>query len=409
MDLSSLKLKARREIGKYKMGDLFLSFGGFDAANAYLSLSKMDHEGTYGAPENYGRIGTFGAHKSVAELKEEDSILSISPIGSIQKKTTLLTPEEAKKFPVKDDERIITYISTNLFQGAPSCVEHFLSIGDIFEVKRATSTFISYEKPRMDLIEENTVYRDKGAITVRNDGNNTGEIYIYREDVLPAKSHSVVGKVVDGIELIEDADLGDKILMKGDVKSLNVVGKTNKEAKDYLISQRIRHTIVEDEDEDAIIVEQRPKLTMEIKSLGSVATLAMDHKDICYIEMWEKDAPISTSYFKRITDMTSGIGKLVVSAVNEDRMTLYSSIIKRTPLPFENIRSEIDEGIIGVTNSVRRKSGVIGIRFTASDTYGPTGEHLTATNIIGKVKKGLESLKKRDVGDIVYLAIKNEK
>jgi Predicted peptidyl-prolyl cis-trans isomerase (rotamase), cyclophilin family len=405
MDLSSLKIKARRGMCKYKRGDLFLSFGGFDAANAYLCISGMDHEGIYGAPENYERIGTFVAHGFAARLKEEDSILSIYPIGSIREETTLLTPEEAKKVPVKDDERIITYVSTNLFQGAPNCVEHFLSaIGDIFEVKRTTSTFISSERSRPDLKEENTVYRTKGAITVRNDGSRAGEVYIYKEDALPAKSHSVVGKVVDGIELAENADIGDKILIKRDVKSLIVVGKTNKEARDYLTSQGIRHIIVEDEDDGAIIVEQRPKLTMEVKSLGSVVTLAMDPMDICYIEIWDKDAPMSASYFRRAADMTSGVGKLVVSAINRDRVILYSPIIKRPPLPFEKIRSKIEGGIIGVTNSERRESGVMGVRFMASDTYGPTGEHLTATNIIGKVREGLEFLKKRNAGDIVYLA-----
>jgi putative methanogenesis marker protein 3 len=403
MDLSSLNLKARRGMCKYKRGDLFLSFGGFDARNAYLCISKMDHEGIYGAPENYERIGTFVAHRFAGKLGEEDSILSIYPIGSIREETTLLTPEEAKKVPVKDNERIVTYISTNLFQGAPNCVEHFLSIGDTFEVKRNAYTFISNERSRRDLREENTVYRTKGAITVRNDGSRAGAVYIYTEDALPAKSHSVVGKVVNGIELAENADIGDKILIKGDVKSLIVVGKTNKEARDYLTSQGIRHIIVKDEDDDAIIVEQRPKLTMEAKSLGSVVTLAMDPTDICYIEIWDKDAPMSASYFRRAADMTSGVGKLVVSAINRDRMILYSPIIKRTPLPFEKIQSKIEEGIIGVTNSKRRDSGMIGVRLTASDTYGPTGEHLTATNIVGKVKRGREFLKKRNVGDIVYL------
>ena len=158
------------------------------------------------------------------------------------------------------------------------------------------------------------------------------------------------------------------------------------------------------EDDGAIIVEQRPKLTMEVKSLGSVVTLAMDPMDICYIEIWDKDAPMSASYFRRAADMTSGVGKLVVSAINRDRVILYSPIIKRPPLPFEKIRSKIEGGIIGVTNSERRESGVMGVRFMASDTYGPTGEHLTATNIIGKVREGLEFLKKRNAGDIVYLA-----
>jgi UPF0288 family protein (methanogenesis marker protein 3) len=46
---------------------------------------------------------------------------------------------------------------------------------------------------------------------------------------------------------------------------------------------------------------------------------------------------------------------------------------------------------------------VIGIRLKASDGFGPTGEAFEGTNLIGKVIQGLDLLKNRNVGDVVYL------
>ena len=72
-------------------------------------------------------------------------------------------------------------------------------------------------------------------------------------------------------------------------------------------------------------------------------------------------------------------------------------------IPRESDFKHAMAGALGVTNALRRLTGTIGIRLQESDTYGPTGESLEGTNIIGQILSGLDFLEKSDTGDIIWL------
>ncbi|BDC35351.1 methanogenesis marker 3 protein [Candidatus Methanoliparum sp. LAM-1] len=411
IDLSFLELKAKKDEYKYKKGDIFISFGGFKTENSFLCFSMNDHEGLYGIPEGYEKIGKIKEDciKVVSRLDEKDSILNMEGYNSIIKEIEIYKIDQTRAIYLDDNtDAILTFASIHLFEEAPNCVEYFLSKDEIFEVRDVASTFISdggsssKNLVNTTLKEENTIYRTKGVITVRNKGRRIGGIYIYRENTPASRSHSVVGEVESGLELIKKADIGDKILMVKDVESLICVGKTNKDAREFLSSRGIKHTMVKEDDDDAIIIEQRPRSTIEAKSLGFITTLAENPEKLCFIELWENDAPESVSYFRGAADMIFNVGKFMISKIDKDKIILDSPVVKKMPLPFENVCRKSEKGTIGITNFRQKSSGTIGIRLTENTTYGPTGEYLEATNIIGKVKKGINQLKNKKRGAIIY-------
>jgi UPF0288 family protein (methanogenesis marker protein 3) len=72
----------------------------------------------------------------------------------------------------------------------------------------------------------------------------------------------------------------------------------------------------------------------------------------------------------------------------------------------ENSPEKYIGGTIGITNMSRKNVGLIGVRFDDNEEFGPTGEKFNATNIIGRITKGIENLKKIKEGDTVYVTEK---
>jgi len=412
IDLTSSELKATRERVKYHYWDVFLSFGGFNPADTHLCFSKADHEGIYGAPrENWGIIGRVisGGHV-ILELGRGDSILRIYPSTVERRKVLVLRPEEIEGRVIEDGMQILTYVEATLYKEAKNCAEHFLTTvrDGFFEVDHAGSMFICNEKlVGTAPLKENTVYRPKGAITVRNIGAKVGATYIYRNDAPFTSSHSIVGKITRGTELVEHANPSDKILMKTVPERLIVMGMSQGQATKYLSQRGIKHVRFGNKDDDAIIIEQRPKLTMEVEEQGSIVALGVNPKFISHVHMFDKHSPQSALHFRIAADMVySPIGKLDVLANTEQTLILSRAGDVKTikSIPVEKKPSEmVKRGVIGVTNSRKKLSGLIGVRLKASKTYGPTGEAFEATNIIGRITKGLNLLKNRNVGDTLYL------
>ncbi len=207
IDLSPSKLKPTRERLGYHRGDVFLSFGGFDPSQTNLCFSKSDHEGVYGSPQENRVIGRVvsGGH-IFPVLGRDDSILSIHPLAVEREEVLALSHEEIEQRVVEEGMRILTHVEATLSPEAPNCAEHFLaSVGDgFFEVDHASTMFICSERwVGIAPPKENTVYRAKGAITVRNSGTRVGAIYIYRKDAPFTPAHSLVGRITQGVELVE--------------------------------------------------------------------------------------------------------------------------------------------------------------------------------------------------------------
>ena len=53
-----------------------------------------------------------------------------------------------------------------------------------------------------------------GTVTLRNRGKGVGRIYIYREDRVSTPSHTVIGHIKSGIQLVDIANVGDTITVK---------------------------------------------------------------------------------------------------------------------------------------------------------------------------------------------------
>jgi UPF0288 family protein (methanogenesis marker protein 3) len=52
---------------------------------------------------------------------------------------------------------------------------------------------------------------------------------------------------------------------------------------------------------------------------------------------------------------------------------------------------------------VKKFTGMIGVRFTNSDKFGPTAEAFDGTNLIGEVAGNMEVLRKLKEGAEIYL------
>lgn len=412
VDLTSTDFESSDERQEYRSGAVFLGFGGYDTSQGYLCFSRTNHEGVYGAPEeNEGIIGRVMSGRGViGDLGRGDEISRIYPLTRKEEELSVSEPEDIESERVKEGLQILTCIESSLVEEAPQGAERFMEIfkDEPFHVCAVSSTFICDDRSvGAHLREENTVYRPKGSITIRNDGRKGGAFYIYRKDVPFTTSHSVIGRVTKCIELVEQADLGDKILVKTKPRNLRVVGMSQKEASGRLSKRGIKHIRVENKSDDAIIVEQRPNLTMEAKKVGSVATLAVDPELISRIEIWDDESPESASYFRRLAGLVrSPIGKFDVYAKSDELLLLSGPLSGEfdKPIPVEKRPSDlVEEGIIGVTNIRRRTVGSVGIRLKESEAYGPTGEVFDATNLIGRVTKGLDFIKGRDVRSLIYL------
>ncbi len=69
----------------------------------------------------------------------------------------------------------------------------------------------------------------------------------------------------------------------------------------------------------------------------------------------------------------------------------------------ENVpKAKIKAGEIGVTNQAAKRYGMIGVKLTDDERYGPTGEKFECTNIIGTVIDP-QRLKGIKAGEIVYI------
>ncbi len=412
IDMSFINSKASREPRDFTKWDIFLSFGGNDPANTHLCFSKRDHNGLYGTPDDplNGIIGRViqGGH-IIPMLRKVDSILTFTPMTQSRKRVLHLRTDELKQELIIPGMEIFTYLDITFQNDAKKSVDHFLSVinSGKFVIDEASSMYIKNSKFRGARVPtENSVFRQEGAITTRNKGNDTGSIYIYKNNTSFSSSHNVIGRIdPNNLPLIESANPGDKLLVKTHPVSLNFIGKTQLYATNYLAQHNIPHKRVGDETDDSIIVEQRPINTIDVWIEKTCVTLGLSASKIIKIKLYPDKAPKSITHFKRHLNMLyQPIGKLQVLE-NLKMLMLFiplSGVESIEAVPRENQLDCAPEGAIGVTNALRRLTGSIGIRLEESDIFGPTGEALEGSNIIGQIVSGLEILKNLDTGDMVW-------
>jgi len=411
VDLGFIQIPASREPKSFEKWDVFLSFGGYDPVNTHLCFSKKDHSGLYGNPDpKNGVIGRViqGGH-IISMLKRTDSILSFEPITQSKKRILRLRFDELGTENVIQGMEIFTYLEVTFNKDAKKSVDHFLAAVNSgkLRVDEASSMYIKNNKYiGAQISKENSTFRQEGTITTRNEGNNRGAIYLYKSSTSFSPAHNVIGKVSQHfLPLIQNANPSDQLLVKTHPESLIFIGKTQQYASTILERYNIPHKRVGDESDDSIIVEQRPQNSMGVWEEKTCVTLGLSPSKIIKIKLYHEKAPLSIAHFKKHLGMLYyPIGKLQVLD-NLKSLLLFiplTGVESIEAIPRENPVDSVPEGTIGVTNALRRLTGSIGIRLNESNQFGPTGETLEGSNIIGCVVSGLDLLKDLETGDLVW-------
>ena len=279
------------------------------------------------------------------------------------------------------------------------------------KVSYDSESFIGfYDLAGLDKPKEDTTQRTRGTITVRNAGVGAGKLFIYRENRVLTPNHTTVGKIVTGMEIIDIAKENDFITVKSEKQRLMLLNKTQKEATELLSAAGVEHMIDGLIDDDAIIVEQVPKHTIDILRDGRVVTKAINPDELCKIKFVD-NAPRSVKYFKLLSGLLENpVGQIKVHfSVPGMHIVIFEGDKKsaKVLIPENNPVDKVIRGQIGITNMASKSSGLIGIRFEDNYEFGPTAESFDATNIIGDVVSDYDNLENLKEGVVVYVTESN--
>ncbi|WP_456371887.1 methyl-coenzyme M reductase-associated protein Mmp3 [Methanocaldococcus sp.] len=401
-----IDLEISTEPKEFKKWDVVLSISGLDKDEGHLVFVKRKGEAIYGLKEP--KIGiVVGGKWVIDKLNIGDEIIDIEPIREEKEAVDYFVTTDLNT-KLEDGWKIYTYFTAE-FDGTPSAVEHCLALMEdgIFEISENTKTYIADCRLQTLKIEEGSLIdRDRGTITVRNYGVGEGKVYIYKESRSSSLSHTVVGKVKEGIELIDFSDSGI-LSVKTVPERLCAIGLTIDEAEELLKKYNIE---VEKEGdlENAIVVEQEPEYTLDVLKKKKVKITGLNKNKIVVIELFEDKAPITTWYFRKTTGLTTKrVGKLHVYFKHKDVIMFKGNPdYAKGLLPENTPKEKVEKYYIGVSNMVSRYKGMIGVRFKDSDKFGPTGESFEKTNIIGRIVENAEYLKNVKHGEDVYILLK---
>ena len=399
---------------KYFEGDVVLSLSSFSNESTHLIMLKENTTNVYSVPPyNNGIFArVIGGKKTLDDLTDDDRVTGIEPI--IERSTTTDSTSVSDLSTVLEEgNELFTYISFEIDEDSPVCVEHLFSLikDNRIKVSYDSESFIGfYDLAGIDKPKEDTTLRTRGTITVRNSGVGVGKLYIYRENRVLTPNHTTVGRIVNGMEIIDIAKQNDFITVKSEQDRLMLLNLTQKEATEMLSAAGVEHMIDGLVDDDAIIVEQIPKHTIDILKEGRVITKAVDKEDICTIKFVD-NAPRSVRYFKSLSGLLENpVGKIKVHfSVPGMHIVIFEGDKKLSKglVPENNPVDKVIRGQIGITNMASKSAGLIGIRFEDNLEFGPTAESFEATNIIGDITSDYDHLEKLKEGVEVYVTESN--
>ena len=395
---------------KYFEGDVVLSLSSFSNESTHLIMLKENTTNVYSVPPyNKGIFARIiGGKKTLDSLTDDDKVTGIEPIIERSTSTDIASVSDLSTV-LEEGNELYTYISFEINEDSPVCVEHLFSIikGGKIKVSYESDSFLGfYDLAGIDKPKEDTTQRARGTITVRNTGVGVGKVYIYRENRVLTPNHTSVGKIVNGMEIIDIAKENDFITVQAEQQRLMLLNRTQKEATELLSKAGVEHMIDGLVDDDAIIVEQTPKHTIDILKEGQVITKAIKKEDLCTIKFVD-NAPRSVRYFKYISGLLENpVGKIKVHfAVPGMHIVMFEGDKKLAKglVPENNPVEKVIRGQIGITNMASKSAGLIGIRFEDNFDYGPTAETFEATNIIGDITSDYDHLEELKEGVEVYV------
>ena len=407
-------LEPTSEEFKYYEGDVVLSLSSFSNESTHLIMLKENTTNVYSVPPyNKGIFArVIGGKKTLESLTDDDVVKGIEPIV-VRSTTTDSASVSDLTTVLEEGNELYTYISFEIDEDSPVCVEHLFSLVKDGRIKVSydSESFIGfYDLAGLEKPKEDTTQRTRGTITVRNNGVGIGKLFIYRENRVLTPNHTTVGKIVKGMEIIDIAKENDFITVKAEQQRLMLLNKTQKEATEILSAAGVEHMIDGLVDDDAVIVEQVPKHTIDILREGQVVTKAVNKEDMCVIKFVE-NAPRSVRYFKLLSGLLENpVGKIKVHfAVPGMHIVIFEGDKKAAKglVPENNPVEKVIRGQIGITNMASKSAGLIGIRFEDNVEFGPTAESFEATNIIGDIVSDYDSLEKLKEGVEVYVTESN--
>ena len=405
-----------RSPSRYARGDLIIGCGGYDPNRSYLILSRQEHLADHGASSDGGIIGRVVAGRAVIDrLTTGDTITKIERMISWADSTHTVTTTDLS-MPLEDGMEIISYIRIradgytegSIDASIARSAEHLLYSlhGGVYHADRITSTHcMDFHLGRLEVPQEQSRPRREGAVTVRTKGRNTGAIYIYREDVATSAHHTLVGQVTHGIELVRLIGDGEAFAVVTEPKRLDLRGMHIDDALALLKEQNISFEIDTDAHEsDRVIIDQDPSTTLGILAAGHVRLMTMREGDVIDISLDEANAPKTVDIFRRFTGLKLySVGMLPFFFTFEDVWLFEPEIPERINILPENIPVDtIPANSLAMTNAARRGAGLVGVRTSDNNEFGPTAEPFEGTNIIGRVID-VGKLKNFKEGDIVYI------
>lgn len=399
-----LPSKEEVELRRY---EITVSLSGSSNESSHLVFSKRTHSALYFPPKGCRVLGrvVYGRHLLEA-FRIGDKINKILPVW--EKKSDPGSLVRVKNdYKLNEGDMIFTKMEIQLNPQSPICVEHvYNALSEGFTVARKTSRFIAHDKIRLLSIKsEDVKSRERGVVSVRSSGNNAGLVYIYLQKAAISKDHVIAGRVVSGIELADVAKEGDMIQTVLIPERLDLLGRTQGEVKGALERAGIIHVREGYLGDDGIVVDHSPATTVEIYKQGVVRCTGLPRDQILKIQLNERDAPISVKYFRRVTGLDlRRVGRLEVFFSTKEVVLFKGDESLGKGLMPENLpKGKVGSGIIGVTNSVKKFAGMVGIRLMESDKFGPTAESFDGTNIVGRVLENLAILNGLREGRKVYI------
>jgi len=262
------------------------------------------------------------------------------------------------------------------------------------------------------LVDEASQVREAGDVTVRHDGPGSGRAYFYKERRQLSHSHNHVGKVTNGRELLRIAPQGSRLTCVTDPARVMVVGMTQAQAGRALEERGLKQKRSGLRDDDAVVAEQEPELTMEIAQGSEVETMGVAASKVAVVSL-VGNSPKTVRYFKRMTGLDhKPVGSLKIFFTYPDMpmITFEGNASQASSLlPEEPFGPSSPRGQLGVTNMSRPSRGTIGLRLSGIEEFGPTGEERYGTNVVGSLVSPVDDLMDGAAdGGIVYFRLAKE-
>lgn len=398
-----------REAHEYNRWEVVLGAAGFEAEKTQLIFVRRRHSAAYGVPAEGGLLAhVVGGKNTLDRLEIGDRILAVEPIVEWQDLTEKLATQDMT-LPLEEGMEIFTEVQVELVEDAPYGAEFFLALtrGGTFLVDSVTSSYISSDQLLAEPIAfEHREPRLEGAVTVRTSGRGLGRIFIYKADRTSNPGHSIVGRVSAGMDMVKLAGHGSLVTVRVKPERIMLMGAKLSDALALLKDRGIEFEVDGHTGEDAVVVKQDPRATMEILKKKKVKLLTMPANRLVAIELYHDLAPKTLDYFRHVTGLKERpVGPLPVYFVYENTILFkpeVDAVSYKELLPENKPTGPVPAGSIGISNQVSKKIGLVGVRLVQDKRYGPSGEKFEATNIVGRV---LEPEKLKDVkeGETIYV------